>query len=519
MINVQLRDLLVLAICTIVHLAYRYRRKRLLPLPPGIPGWPLLGNALDMPLQYVHVFYKDLGKRLGTKIMYMEALGRPMIVLNDITMAQDLLEKRSALYSSRPFLTQRSVGLTDFFSLMPYGDDWRKHRRMFQQHFSDKSLSRIQETQIEFIRKSLLLNLYYQPEQFDEHIKNCIGGVSISMTYGFPVQRQHDPVVHHFEKTLTDATGAVAPGKYLVNIIPQLKYIPEWMPGGHFKRIGREIREELTELMDKPYQNSLDSMNAGTAHESFISSTLESYQDKPDFERQALCAKETAGQLFGAAAETTTASTMTFILAMLKHPDVQRLAQKEIDSVVGPDRLPDFSDLPKFSYLSAVVKEVLRWNPIAPAGVPHFTSDEDTYNGYYIPKDCIIMANTYGMLHDDDIFPNPTHFDPSRFINADGTIRDDLPNPEIVATFGFGRRICPGRDIALLMLYITAVSILHLFDISPMLDDEGNPIDVKPEFYAESIVSNVLPFKCKITPRPGRDIESLLQEYMGTDPI
>lgn len=51
---------------------------------------------------------------------------------------------------------------------------------------------------------------------------------------------------------------------------------------------------------------------------------------------------------------------MTFVLAMLKHPDVQRRAQLEIDSIVGPNRLPNFSDIPRLPYLSAVVKEVLR---------------------------------------------------------------------------------------------------------------------------------------------------------------
>ncbi|KXN84166.1 O-methylsterigmatocystin oxidoreductase [Leucoagaricus sp. SymC.cos] len=532
MIDVQLQDLLVLGICAIAHLAYRHRRKKLLPLPPGIPGWPLLGNALDMPLQYVHVFYKDLGKRLGTKIIHMEALGMHVIVLNDIEMAQDLLEKRSALYSSRSVsgftvldvhgllhLTERSAKVSSLFSTMPYGVNWRHHRRMFEQYFSDNSLPRVQEMQIEFLRKCLLVNLYSHPDQFEEHVKNCVGGVSTSMTYGFTVQRQDDPVVHYFEKAIVDATAAAAPGNFLVNIIPQLKYIPEWMPGAHFKKTGRELRKRLLEAMDVPYQKSLDSMNAGTARESFVSATLERHRDQSDFEGKAVCAKETAGDVFGAASETTVASTMTFILAMLKYPDVQRMGQQELDSVVGPDRLPDFSDLSCLPYLSAIVKEVLRWNPIAPAGVPHLTTDEDTYNGYYIPKNCMIIANTYAMLHDEEIFQNPTNFDPSRFTNIDGTIRNDLPNPEKIATFGFGRRICPGRDIALSMLHIVAASILHLFDIAPAYDNEGNPVDVEPKFYAESLVSNPLPFKCKITPRAGRDVESLLQEYVGTDPI
>ncbi len=59
--------------------------------------------------------------------------------------------------------------------------------------------------------------------------------------------------------------------------------------------------------------------------------------------------------------ESTVASTMSFILAMLTHPEIQRRAQQEVDSVVGPDRLPDFSDQSHLPYLSAVLKEVLRF--------------------------------------------------------------------------------------------------------------------------------------------------------------
>jgi cytochrome P450 len=61
-----------------------------------------------------------------------------------------------------------------------------------------------------------------------------------------------------------------------------------------------------------------------------------------------------------AVSETAGSVTLTFILAMLLHPEVQKKAQQEVDSVVGCDRLPDFLDIPHLRYLSAVVKEVLR---------------------------------------------------------------------------------------------------------------------------------------------------------------
>ena len=53
---------------------------------------------------------------------------------------------------------------------------------------------------------------------------------------------------------------------------------------------------------------------------------------------------------------------------MVLNPDVQRKAQRELDQVVGPHRLPDFSDQPSLPYVDAIVKETLRWNPVVPRG-------------------------------------------------------------------------------------------------------------------------------------------------------
>ena len=53
---------------------------------------------------------------------------------------------------------------------------------------------------------------------------------------------------------------------------------------------------------------------------------------------------------------------------MLKFPEAQAKAQEELDRVVGTDRLPTFDDEPKLPYLGALVKEVFRWQQVAPFG-------------------------------------------------------------------------------------------------------------------------------------------------------
>lgn len=76
-------------------------------------------------------------------------------------------------------------------------------------------------------------------------------------------------------------------------------------------------------------------------------------------------------------------------------PEAQRKAQAELDAVVGPDRLPDFADQKSLPYVSALMKEVLRWHVVAPIGVPHRSTEADEYGGYYLPGGSLIIVNQW----------------------------------------------------------------------------------------------------------------------------
>jgi len=80
---------------------------------------------------------------------------------------------------------------------------------------------------------------------------------------------------------------------------------------------------------------------------------------------------------------------------MLLNPEAQTKAQDELDRVVGPNRLPDFSDQQDLPYIRAVCKEVLRWQPATPLGVPHRTTEDDEYRGMRIPKGATVIANQW----------------------------------------------------------------------------------------------------------------------------
>ena len=85
----------------------------------------------------------------------------------------------------------------------------------------------------------------------------------------------------------------------------------------------------------------------------------------------------------------------TFFLAMVGHPDVQEKAHKELDAVVGLHRLPTCEDLDSLPYVTAIVKETVRWQAVAPIGLLHRTIQDDEYNGYFIPKGSDVLANLW----------------------------------------------------------------------------------------------------------------------------
>lgn len=196
---------------------------------------------------------------------------------------------------------------------------------------------------------------------------------------------------------------------------------------------------------------------------------------------------------------------MAFILAMAREPDVQKRAQAEIDGVLGGDRLPTFADKELLPYVTCVVWESLRWNPVTPFGLAHCVIEDDVYRGYRIPKGTTVIPNVWcdppptplplradrclccrAILHEPTCYPDPLRFDPSRFEDAErNRVAGINPLPE--QAFGFGRRICPGRHLALEEVWLTIVSMLAVYEISPVKDEDGKPLVPPPDFTSTSL--------------------------------
>ncbi|KAJ7505167.1 cytochrome P450 [Mycena galericulata] len=477
------------------RLLKRYRENSQLPFPPGPKPRLLTGNLYDIPTRFPWLTYTKWGKRYG-EIMHASMFGQHIVIVNSVKAAVELFEKRANIYSDRPMIPMISLMGWDFaLTFMPHSDKWRQYRRLFHQHFRREAIAPYHPIQLQKVH-DMLGGLLSTPEDFFAHVKTVAAAIIMRTTYGYDIQPTHDRFVGLAEESVKRLSESIHPGAFAVNAFPFLRHLPSWLPGCHFHRFAQGTSTLLAEMQNAPFDFVRQNMRDGVGRFSVLAELLERYDSLGGSEAQEKMIKEVAATAYVGAADTTAAALVTFFLAMALNPDVARKAQNELDDAVGVDRLPDFEDRKSLPYVEAVYREVMRWRPVAPLGVPHATCKDDVYEGYFIPKGTMVLSNIWAMVHDESTYPDPDKFNPDRFLNVDGELSVD----ESILTFGFGRRVCVGRHAADATLWATIVSVLSAFDIQKAKDAAGNDIDIDP-VYSDGLTSHPHPFKCSITPR------------------
>lgn len=283
---------------------------------------------------------------------------------------------------------------------------------------------------------------------------------------------ENDPLVDLAERSIQSVSVAAIPGAFWVDFVPWLKYVPSWVPGAGFRRKAKEWKELALAMVEKPYEKAKQNISEGNYRPSFVSYSLEKMRNESSsLYRNEWDIQSVAGIVYAGGSNTSLSALASFFLVMLKHPEIQNKAQAEIDQVLKGS-LPTFENQESLPYVTAIVKEVLRWKAVAPLGIPHCLISEDVHKGHRIPAGSMVIANQWSMLYDEEIYPDPANFKPERFLK-DGKLDSVARDPALIA-FGFGRRICPGRYYSL--IWITVASILATMDITKAVDQEGNVI-------------------------------------------
>ncbi|KAJ7451064.1 cytochrome P450 [Mycena latifolia] len=485
-------------------LCYRlYSRRNALPLPPGPKGWPLIGNVLDMPKSHAWKTFSRWGEIYGG-IMSVTLLGQPFVIINDPEIATEILDKRGGLYADRPTLEMANMsGWDRVLSSSRYGPQLKEYRKLIGKVIGTRG-SMVKFYPVEEYQANMFLKRVLEdPKAFDAATRKTAGAMVLHLTYGYKIKEQgNDPLVDLADKALGEFSEITRPGAFLVDVLPILKYVPSWFPGARFKRLAEMYTKSCDDLAEVPLAYVKEQMAHGQETESYASNLL---RDKEVSEDRLHEIKWSAASFYGAGADTTVSVVNAYFLAAAKYPEVQAKAQAEIDAVIGQSRLPTFADRESLPYIEAVCKELLRWLPIVPLAVPHRAMADDAYEGYFIPKDTLVIANVWKFLHDPKVYTDPFTFNPDRFLGP-----NPPPHPEDIGVFGYGRRICPGAHLADVSVWINVAKAVAGLTITRTLDANGKEIDPVADT-TDGIIARPIPFTCTVAPRNEKTMQLVLE--------
>ncbi|CAE6403113.1 unnamed protein product [Rhizoctonia solani] len=358
-----------------------------------------------MPTQHEQFGFRDIARKVKSDIISLSFFGTNIVVLGSMDAATDLLEKRATIYSNRfappMIVSPAGLDMRNMMTIMNPNELWRKYRKAMHSWLNKQAVVNFSESQ------ELQFLLTDSPWHF-----SLLGSIT------YPSVRA---IVLYISCLGSD---------FLINLIPWLQYVPEWLPGTGWKRVARDWREHKERTFNGIYQWTKQRVIDGVDDYSIIASTLRETKmwgwDEKEIDE---FSKHLGMVLYMGGTDTSVSALVTFVLAMVLFPETQTKAQQEIDSITGKNRLPTLKDRPRLPYVERLISEVLRWQPVSPLGVPHVTAREDVYRGYRIPKDTILFGNIWAMSRDERVYADPETFNPDRYL--DGTV-------PVLPAFGWG---------------------------------------------------------------------------------
>ncbi|KAG1810570.1 cytochrome P450 [Suillus subaureus] len=468
--------------CTLVVLTsiwivkQRYQAARRLPLPPGPPGRWLLGN--EMPKSYAPFQFARWTEQYGP-VFSLKQGHRIFVVIGRHQAAVDIMEKEGANLADRP----RSIAVQETLSdgmrmvLERSGEKLRRVRRVLHAGLQPKVAATYEPIQTRHAR-NLILDILNDPKNHQSHAMRYAASVVMSFTYGKTTPTSYtDPEIVAVNKSLARFGQAIRPGAYLVDTYPILRFVP-----GYLSQLKAWHQEELA-LFNGQLDAVRRQMREGTAEPSFGRFILE-HQKQYQLEEKGL--GYIAGGMFAAGSDTTACAITIMMMAATIHTDAQARVQEELDNVVGRTRLPTFDDQEMLPQVTAFMLESLRWRPVALGGFEHRATKDIIWKNYLIPAGATVIGNHWAIANDPEVFPEPHKFNPQRWIDDAGRVRDDLR----FFTFGFGRRVCPGQHVANRSIFINTALILWAFRLS-----ENPAAKIDTLAFSDTAVIHAAPFE------------------------
>ncbi|KAG2340491.1 cytochrome P450 [Suillus weaverae] len=451
------------------------------PLPPGPPARWFWSNAL--PSVNIARALTDLVREYGPVVSFRQG-SQVIIVIGSVEATTTIMETEGRSLADRPPSIAAGEMLSNGMRIVMArsGERFRRLRKAVHTHLQPKAAEAYKDMQQDNARK-FILDILNDPKNHQNHAARYSASVILRVTYGKSTPTAHtDPEVVRVYKVLDHFEIVMRPGAYLVDRVPLLRYLP-----GYGKQLIEWHNEELS-LYRHQLGRVKSEMEQNKAGPSFTKTLLEHTEDHQ------LATDEMAylaGTLFGAGSDTTAVGITTAIMAAACHPLAQAKVHEELDMIIGSDRAPTFEDSSSLPQLHAFLLETLRWRPVIPIGFPHRATRDIIWQGYCIPKGATVYGCHWAICRDPIAFPEPDKFDPQRWLDSEGCLKDNMKS----FTFGFGRRVCPGRHLADNSMYIGLALLFWSFRIDQRPDAPINTLA------SDSVVSHAVPFEIDVIPR------------------
>ncbi|KNZ72518.1 Steroid 17-alpha-hydroxylase/17,20 lyase [Termitomyces sp. J132] len=458
-------------------------------------------------------------------LVSLNLAGYTVILIGDLTIAKELLEKHSAKHSSRPAMHY-------FKHVDPEKNFWGLNDSDEEAHLGRKLTARI----MSLVRTGksdplqeyeAILNIQHLLDDggkdWFRHIERVVLSTVFSAAFGMDFPTGREPALQIILDLLAEVVYLGTPSASITNIFPLLDLIPGRMP---WRMRAQSFLTRNNALYEKLMADAVSGKASGI-------NTWAAYfarEDKPEGDQRHLVRMSAL-----AAIASTTISLHTFVLACIRYPDWIATAQREIDKIVGTGRLPTFKDRPFLPYVDAVVRETLRWRPagmlnvsayaplsvganfrnVVRSGAPRCSIADDIVGTqgqwYFIPKGSIIFPVTWAIEHDQSKFEYHDRFIPERFLDSEGNLK---PNYETSA-FGFA---CPGITFGERLLWINISIMLWTFNIrasNETIRGTGLPFqyDDSDAAFNGDITNRPFEFPAVFEPRSPQQVEVARREW------
>ncbi|KAL7747728.1 hypothetical protein RI367_006844 [Sorochytrium milnesiophthora] len=476
------------------------------PIPPGPTPWPIFGSFWSL-TKYPELVFTDWARKYGD--LYSFWLGNQLfLIVSDPGIVKDLLVTRGKTYSSRKlmFIKNQTIftgrGITD----SQYNDTWRKHRRIAMRHLHPTAVDNYAHV-MEFEALELVRTLYRDgqagqaPINPQPHAGRCSLNNMLTIAFATRTDSLEHPMVATALKISREFMNCTGPVANMVDHVELLQYLPTKM-----HQRGKDLHDTLIRVYGDMIHDMEKRMAAGEQIPHCLVKDLILTREEENLDWQDMCMLASAFMIGGV--ETTAAIMQWFAALIPSYPDIQAKAHEELDRVIGRGRMPTLADETSLPYIRALIKEIERVHNPFWLGAPHYTTADDVYQGHFIPKDTVVIINSYAMHMNPQRHPDPEKFLPERYLGDNTSQSESANQADPYARdhwiFGAGRRVCAGIAVAEREIYLAVARMLWCFTMHKI---PGEEIDLK-EYDGLSGRSPV-PFRIKMVPRHDQVAEVL----------